>query len=156
MSEILETINTDTENIKTENAGNIDNDIDAEIDKVLAMTVKTKKPRKPLSEENKQKKRDLLAKSRLVRTTNAINKVETEKKYKEKLNTIDNLDTIIENKVIEKLPVKKVKPVKDKTKKHEERIKLIDDIVNVRLEQKLKSYKPMKAMSDLDLIKKFF
>lgn len=83
MSEILETINTDTENIKTENAGNIDNDIDAEIDKVLAMTVKTKKPRKPLSEENKQKKRDLLAKSRLVRTTNAINKVETEKKYKE-------------------------------------------------------------------------
>ena len=72
------------------------------------------------------------------------------------MNTIENLDTIIEKKVIEKLPAKVQKPVKDKTKKHEEKIKLIDDIVNVRLEQKLKSYKPVKPMTDLDLIKKFF
>ena len=83
MSETLEVINTDTEKPTTEIKENKVDDIDAEIDKVLAMT--PKKKRKPLSEENKQKKRDLLAKSRLVRTVNAQNKVEVEKKYKEKL-----------------------------------------------------------------------
>lgn len=155
MSELLENINTDTDKPNTAITENKGDDIDAEIEKVLKMTP-MKKTRKPLSEENKQKKRDLLAKSRLVKTVNAQNKVEIEKKYKEKLHTIDNLDTIIEKKVIEKLPIKAEKPVKDKTKKHEDRIKLIDDIVNVRLEQKLKSYKPVKTMTDLDLIKKFF
>lgn len=152
MSELLENINTDSTQAPPEIKGE---DIDAEIDKVLAMTP-MKKTRKPLSEENKQKKRDLLAKSRLVKTVNAQNKVEIEKKYKEKLNTIDNLDTIIEKKVIEKIPVKTTKPPKDKAKKQEDRIKQIDDIVNIRLEQKLKSYKPVKQMTDLDLIKKFF
>lgn len=155
MSELLENINTDTDKPNTAITENKGDDIDAEIEKVLKMTP-MKKTRKPLSEENKQKKRDLLAKSRLVKTVNAQNKVEIEKKYKEKLHTIDNLDTIIEKKVIEKLPIKAEKPVKDKTKKQEDRIKLIDDIVNVRLEQKLKSYKPVKTMTDLDLIKKFF
>ena len=73
------------QNTETEIKENKVDDIDAEIDKVLAMT--PKKKRKPLSEENKQKKRELLAKSRLVRTVNAQNKVEVEKKYKEKLRT---------------------------------------------------------------------
>ena len=40
-----------------------------------------------------------------------MNYKEVEKKYKEKLNTIENLDTIIEKKVIEKLPAKVQKPV---------------------------------------------
>ena len=66
------------------------------------------------------------------------------------------MDVIIEKKVIEKIPIKTVKPVKDKIKKQEEKLKLIDDIVNIRLEQKMKNYKPVKIMTDLDLIKKFF
>ena len=155
MSEILEDINIDINKEKPDIIQTNDNDIDADIAKVLSMK-KEKKPRKPLSEENKQKKRDILAKSRMIRTTNAQNKVEVEKKYKEKLNTIENLDVIIEKKVIEKIPIKTVKPVKDKIKKQEEKLKLIDDIVNIRLEQKMKNYKPVKIMTDLDLIKKFF
>ena len=155
MSEILEDINIDINKEKPDIIQTNDNDIDADIAKVLSMK-KEKKPRKPLSEENKQKKRDILAKSRMIRTTNAQNKIEVEKKYKEKLNTIENLDVIIEKKVIEKIPIKTVKPVKDKIKKQEEKLKLIDDIVNIRLEQKMKNYKPVKIMTDLDLIKKFF
>ena len=54
MSEILENINTDKpiDNIDT-NTKNNDNDIDADIEKVLSMKPKSK--RKPLSEEAKQK-----------------------------------------------------------------------------------------------------
>ena len=96
MSEILEDINIDINKEKPDIIQTNDNDIDADIAKVLSMK-KEKKPRKPLSEENKQKKRDILAKSRMIRTTNAQNKIEVEKKYKEKLNTIENLDVIFYN-----------------------------------------------------------
>ena len=155
MSETLEVINTDMNIEKPNNNDNNDNDIDAEIEKVLSMK-KEKKTRKPLTEEAKQKKRDILAKSRMIRTENAKNKVEVEKKYKEKVNKIENLDEIIEKKIIEKIPIKTVKPVKDKVQKQADKLKFIDDIVNIRLEQKMKNYKPVKIMSDLDLIKKFF
>ena len=116
MSEILENINTDKpiDNIDT-NTKNNDNDIDADIEKVLSMKPKSK--RKPLSEEAKQKKRDILVQSRKIRSENVKNKQENEKKFKEKVHIIENLEDVIEKKIKDKIPEKPVKPKKDKTEK---------------------------------------
>ena len=121
MSEILENINTDTPVINTDTKlEKKEDDIDAEIDRVLAMKPKSK--RKPLSEEAKQKKRDILAESRKIRVANVKNKHETEKKFKEKVNIVENLDEVIEKKLRIKyqknlLNLKRIKPKNYKRKK---------------------------------------
>jgi hypothetical protein len=149
MSEILENINTDTPVINTDTKPDKkEDDIDAEIDRVLAMKPKTK--RKPLSEEAKQKKRDILAESRKIRVANVKNKHETEKKFKEKVNIIENLEEVIEKKIKDKIPVK---PKKDKTEKLQKKKELIESIV----EEKLIGFKKAKQPeSDFKLIQRFF
>ena len=150
MSDLLETINTDN---TIDNIEKLD-DIDAEIDKVLAMKpIKTKQIRKPLSEEAKQKKRETLAKARQIRNDNLGKKVETEKQFKEKVQIIENLDEIIEKKIKEKIPVKIIKPVKDKSFKIQQKKELIESIVD----DKLKGFKKTKQPeSDFKLIQRFF
>ena len=152
MSEILENINTDTPVINTDTKPEKkEDDIDAEIDRVLAMKPKPK--RKPLSEEAKQKKRDILAESRKIRVANVKNKHETEKKFKEKVNIIENLDEVIEKKIKDKIPEKLVKPKKDKTEKLQRKKELIESIV----EEKIKGLKKAKEPeSDFKLIQRFF
>ncbi len=149
MSEILENINTDTPIINTDTKPEKkEDDIDAEIDRVLSMKPKSK--RKPLSEEAKQKKRDILAESRKIRVANVKNKHETEKKFKEKVNIIENLDDVIEKKIKDKIPVK---PKKDKTEKLQRKKELIESIV----EEKIKGFKKAKEPeSDFKLIQRFF
>lgn len=149
MSEILENINTDTPVINTDSKPDKkEDDIDAEIDRVLAMKPKSK--RKPLSEEAKQKKRDILAESRKIRVANVKNKHETEKKFKEKVNIIENLEEVIEKKIKDKIPVK---PKKDKTEKLQRKKELIESIV----EEKIKGFKKAKEPeSDFKLIQRFF
>ena len=149
MSEILENINTDTPVINTDTKPEKkEDDIDAEIDRVLAMKPKSK--RKPLSEEAKQKKRDILAESRKIRVANVKNKHETEKKFKEKVNIIENLEEVIEKKIKDKIPVK---PKKDKTEKLQKKKELIESIV----EEKLIGFKKAKQPeSDFKLIQRFF
>ena len=152
MSEILENINTDKpiDNIDT-NTKNNDNDIDADIEKVLSMKPKSK--RKPLSEEAKQKKRDILVQSRKIRSENVKNKQENEKKFKEKVHIIENLEDVIEKKIKDKIPEKPVKPKKDKTEKLLKKKELIERIV----EEKLKGFKKAKEPeSDFKLIQRFF
>jgi hypothetical protein len=152
MSEILENINTDTPVINTDSKPDKkEDDIDAEIDRVLAMKPKSK--RKPLSEEAKQKKRDILAESRKIRVANVKNKHETEKKFKEKVNIIENLDEVIEKKIKDKIPEKPVKLKKDKTEKLQKKKELIESIV----EEKIKGFKKAKEPeSDFKLIQRFF
>ena len=152
MSEILENINTDKpiNNIDI-NTKNNDNDIDADIEKVLSMKPKSK--RKPLSEEAKQKKRDILVQSRKIRSENVKNKQENEKKFKEKVHIIENLEDVIEKKIKDKIPEKPVKPKKDKTEKLLKKKELIERIV----EEKLKGFKKAKEPeSDFKLIQRFF
>ena len=149
MSEILENINPDKSVINTDTKPeHKEDDIDAEIDKVLAMKPKAK--RKPLSEEAKQKKRDILAESRKIRVANVKNKHETEKKFKEKVNIIENLEEVIEKKIKDKIPLK---PKKDKTEKLQKKKELIESIV----EEKLIGFKKAKQPeSDFKLIQRFF
>ena len=64
-------------------------------------TTKEKKPRKPMSEEAKQKKVETLKLAREAKQNKYKSKVETEKKFKEKVETIDNLDEKIKQKINE-------------------------------------------------------
>jgi len=143
-----------------------DNDLDyiEKPDVVQPEIVKAKRTRKPMSEENKQKMRESMARARIVREANAKNKTEINNKFKEKVNTINNLDAVIERKILERKAnkppkepkIKEPKPEKVKQPKEEKLIKkkeMIEHIVN----EKLKSYKPIKAPeSDFKLIQRFF
>ena len=77
-----------------------------------------------MSEENKQKMRESIAKARLVKIANAKSKNEINNKFKEKVNTIENLDAVIERKILEKIPVKKEKPPKEPKIKLDKEVKL--------------------------------
>ena len=110
---------------------------------------KKKQIRKPLSEEQKEKKREVLAKARLVRSEKYKSKVVDESEFKERVNTISNLDDIITRKVKESIPIKKTKLSPEEKEARQNAI--IDKIVN----DKLKQYKPPK-ISDLELVKRLF
>jgi hypothetical protein len=110
---------------------------------------KKKQIRKPLSEEQKEKKREILAKARSVRAEKSKSKVVNESEFKERVNTISNLDDIITRKVKESIPIKKTKLSPEETEARQNAI--IDKIVN----DKLKQYKPPK-ISDLELVKRLF
>ena len=115
--------------------------------------VKPKRTRKPMSEENKQKMRESLARARNVKIANAKTKAEINNKFKEKVHTIENLDAVIERKIIEKIPVKEPKPTKNKEDKIQRKKEMIEYIVN----EKLKSYKPIKPkLTDFQLIQRLF
>ena len=148
-------------------AERLEDDIDYSVipDELEPRIVKAKRTRKPMSEENKQKMRESMARARIVREANAKNKAEINNKFKEKVNTINNLDAVIERKILERKankPPKEPKPEKikepkpPKQPKEEKLIKkkeMIEHIVN----EKLKSYKPIKAPeSDFKLIQRFF
>lgn len=117
---------------------------------------KKKQIRKPLSEEQKERKRESLAKARQIRTERYKNKVTEQNEFKERVKTICNLNEIIDRKVKESIPVKepKIKPPKpSKEEKQAKRIELIDKIVT----EKLSQYKPPeRKISDLELIKRLF
>jgi hypothetical protein len=123
--------------------------------------MKPKRTRKPMSEENKQKMRESMARARIVREANAKNKAEINNKFKEKVHTIENLDAVIERKITEKIPIKEPKPTKnkeEKTKKKKQLIEtIINDTLNEKLNDKLKLYKPVKPkLSDFQLIQRLF
>jgi hypothetical protein len=119
--------------------------------------VKPKRTRKPMSEENKQKMRESLARALNVKIANAKTKAEINNKFKEKVHTIENLDAVIERKIIEKIPVKVPKPTKNKEEKTQKKKQLIETIINDTLNEKLKSYKPVKPkLTDFQLIQRLF
>ena len=136
-----------SENNSIDIAERKDNDLDyTEIpDPIEPQIVKAKRTRKPMSEENKQKMRESMARARIVREANAKNKTEINNKFKEKVNTINNLDAVIERKILERKAnkppkaekVKEPKPPKqpkeDKLLKKKEKIEFI-------VNEKLKSY----------------
>ena len=150
-----------SENNSIDIAERQENDLDYSVipDVVEPQITKAKRTRKPMSEENKQKMRESMARARIIKIENAKNKAEINNKFKEKVNTIENLDAVIERKILEKIPVKKEKPPKepkiklDKEVKLKQKKEMIEYIVN----EKLKSYKPIKQPeSDFKLIQRFF
>ena len=150
-----------SENNSIDIAERQENDLDYSVipDVVEPQIIKAKRTRKPMSEENKQKMRESMARARIIKIENAKNKAEINNKFKEKVNTIENLDAVIERKILEKIPVKKEKPPKepkiklDKEVKLKQKKEMIEYIVN----EKLKSYKPIKQPeSDFKLIQRFF
>ena len=131
-------------------------------DVIEPQIMKAKRTRKPMSEENKQKMRESMARARIVREANAKNKAEINNKFKEKVNTINNLDAVIERKILERKankPPKEPKPEKVKAPKppKEEKIQKKKEMIEYIINEKLKSYKPIKAPeSDFKLIQRFF
>jgi hypothetical protein len=150
-----------SENNSIDIAERQENDLDYSVipDVIEPQIIKAKRTRKPMSEENKQKMRESMARARIIKIENAKNKAEINNKFKEKVNTIENLDAVIERKILEKIPVKKEKPPKepkikvDKEVKLKQKKEMIEYIVN----EKLKAYKPIKQPeSDFKLIQRFF
>ena len=150
-----------SENNSIDIAERKENDLDYSVipDPIEPQIIKAKRTRKPMSEENKQKMRESMARARIIKIENAKNKAEINNKFKEKVNTIENLDAVIERKILEKIPVKKEKPPKepkiklDKEVKLKQKKEMIEYIVN----EKLKAYKPIKQPeSDFKLIQRFF
>lgn len=150
-----------SENNSIDIAERQENDLDYSVipDPIEPQVIKAKRTRKPMSEENKQKMRESMARARIIKIENAKNKAEINNKFKEKVNTIENLDAVIERKILEKIPVKKEKPPKepkiklDKEVKLKQKKEMIEYIVN----EKLKAYKPIKQPeSDFKLIQRFF
>lgn len=150
-----------SENNSIDIAERQENDLDYSVipDPIEPQIIKAKRTRKPMSEENKQKMRESMARARIIKIENAKNKAEINNKFKEKVNTIENLDAVIERKILEKIPVKKEKPPKepkiklDKEVKLKQKKEMIEYIVN----EKLKAYKPIKQPeSDFKLIQRFF
>jgi hypothetical protein len=124
-----------------------------EVTKITDPTVKIIKKRKPMSDEDKEKRRASLQKAREAKKLKGESKVETEKQFKEKIQSIDNIDKIIEQKLKSVVPIKKEKVIKDKSEKLNKKKQLIENIV----EEKLKGYKQAKQPeSDFKLIQKFF
>lgn len=148
-----------SENNSIDIAERLDDDIDYTVipDELEPQIVKAKRTRKPMSEENKQKMRESMARARIVKEANAKNKAEINNKFKEKVHTIENLDAVIERKIIEKIPVKEPKPTKNKEEKTQKKKQLIETIINDTLNERLKSYKPVKPkLSDFQLIQRLF
>lgn len=150
-----------SENNSIDIAERQDNDLDYTVipDPIEPQIIKAKRTRKPMSEENKKKMRESMARARIIKIENAKNKAEINNKFKEKVHTIENLDAVIERKILEKIPVKKDKVPKepkiklDKEVKIKQKKEMIEYIVN----EKLKSYKPIKPQeSDFKLIQRFF
>jgi hypothetical protein len=136
-----------------------EDDIDYAIipDPIEPEIVKAKRTRKPMSEENKKKMRESMARARIVKEANARNKAEINNKFKEKVHTIENLDAVIERKIIEKIPVKEPKPTKNKEEKAQKKKILIETLINDTLNEKLKTYKPIKPkLTDFQLIQRLF
>jgi len=137
---------------------NIDNKVDSvqTIDNSQPNTqpMKKKQVRKPLSEEAKAKKREILAKAREVRTNKFHDKIQVDFDFKKKVENLENLETIIDRKITEK---KAKKEPKNKADKQEQKNKMINDLVEAKLTERLKGYKSAKEPeSDFKLIQKFF
>ena len=153
-----------SENNSIDIAERKDNDLDyTEIpDPIDPQIVKAKRTRKPMSEENKQKMRESMARARIVREANAKNKTEINNKFKEKVNTINNLDAVIERKILERKANKppkaeKVKEPKPPKQPKEDQLLKKKEMIEFIVNEKLKSYKPIKAPeSDFKLIQRFF
>ena len=153
-----------SENNSIDIAERKDNDFDyTEIpDTIEPQIVKAKRTRKPMSEENKQKMRESMARARIVREANAKNKTEINNKFKEKVNTINNLDAVIERKILERKANKppkaeKVKEPKPPKQPKEDKLLKKKEMIEFIVNEKLKSYKPIKAPeSDFKLIQRFF
>ena len=153
-----------SENNSIDIAERKDDDLDyTEIpDQIEPQIVKAKRTRKPMSEENKQKMRESMARARIVREANAKNKTEINNKFKEKVNTINNLDAVIERKILERKANKppkaeKVKEPKPPKQPKEDKLLKKKEMIEFIVNEKLKSYKPIKAPeSDFKLIQRFF
>ena len=153
-----------SENNSIDIAERKDDDLDyTEIpDPIEPQIVKAKRTRKPMSEENKQKMRESMARARIVREANAKNKTEINNKFKEKVNTINNLDAVIERKILERKANKppkaeKVKEPKPPKQPKEDKLLKKKEMIEFIVNEKLKSYKPIKAPeSDFKLIQRFF
>ena len=152
-----------TENMRITQTDSIDNPVIStdktveskpEVTKITDPTVKIiKKTRKPLSDEALEKRKETLKKAREVKKLKGESKIETEKKFKEKIQSIDNIDKIIEQKLKSVIPIKKEKVAKDKSQKIIKKKQLIEEIV----EEKLKGYKQAKPRpSDFELVTRFF
>lgn len=100
-----------SENNSIDIAERQDNDLDYTVipDPIEPQIIKAKRTRKPMSEENKKKMRESMARARIIKIENAKNKAEINNKFKEKVHTIENLDAVIERKILEKIPVKKIR-----------------------------------------------
>ena len=116
--------------------------------------MKKKQVRKPLTEEAKMKKRDILAKARDAKNNKVKDKIQVDFNFKQKVETLENLETIIDRKLTEK---KAKKEPKNKVDKAEQKKKMIDDLVESKLASVLKGYKQAKQPeSDFKLIQQFF
>lgn len=153
-----------SENNSIDIAERKDNDLDYTVipDVPEPEIVKAKRTRKPMSEENKQKMRESMARARIVREANAKNKTEINNKFKEKVNTINNLDAVIERKILERKAnkppkVEKIKEPKPPKQPKEDKLLKKKEMIEFIVNEKLKSYKPIKAPeSDFKLIQRFF
>jgi hypothetical protein len=151
MSELSENTLEDQKLINVDSADNLVINTDKTDNVPTEPVAKKKQIRKPLSEEQKEKKTEILAKARQVRTDKSKTNIINETEFKERVKTISNLDDIITRKVKESIPVKEPKLKPTKEEKEAKRLELIDKIVS----EKLSQYKPPK-LSDLELIKRLF